>query len=129
MIAEQFYYFSNLNRNSGVWTLDQVFDWGSNFKVVAMGEEERAYLFSMQLILGSIDLVDFQEMHNEYWPGLYKQKSLRRFLGPHPIFCTDPRFLDYMMDWQGDLAWKKNVQEKTHWSQSTAQLSTIQYLL
>lgn len=125
MIAEQFYYFNDLNRDSNVWTLDQVFDWGPNFKVVAMGDEERAYLFSMQLILGSIDLVDFQELHDGYWPDQYKKQTLKEYLGPHPIFCTDPRFLDYMMDWQGDLKWKKNVQEKAHWSQSNAQHSLL----
>lgn len=121
MICEHFYYFNDMNRTSQVWTLDQVFDWGGDFLVVAMGEEELAYLFSMKLMLGDVPLKSFQEMHDYFWENYGRGANLHSYLGTYPIFCTEPSFIDYMVSPYGDLEWQKKVKERKHWSTASQQ--------
>ena len=128
-MIEHFYLFSELNRDGKEWTLEEAFDW-KPCKIISMGDDEDAYLFSMQLMLGEATIVPFQKFHDDYWivddrnMRGYRYETLRDFL-EGVIFCTDPRFLDYMMDHAGDLKWQKNQREKKHWSQPVAQHSML----
>lgn len=123
-MIEHFYLFSELNRDGKTWTLEEAFDW-KPCKIISMGDDEDAYLFSMQLMLGEATILPFQKFHDDYWcDGNYKKSALRDFLAG-VIFCTDPGFLDYMMDYQGDLKWHKFRREKEHWSQPVAQHSML----
>ena len=123
-MIQHFYLFSELNRDGKSWTLEEAFDW-KPCKIISMGDDEDAYLFSMQLMLGEATIVPFQKFHDDYWCNQnYKKQQLRTFL-EGVIFCTDPRFLDYMMNYQGDLQWQKNQREKKHWSQPQAQHSIL----
>ena len=123
-MIEHFYLFSELNRDGKEWTLEEAFDW-KPCKIISMGDDEDAYLFSMQLMLGEATIIPFQKFHDDYWcDEHYKKQKLRDFL-PGVVFCSDPRFLDYMMDYQGDLKWQKNQREKKHWSQPVAQHSLL----
>ena len=117
-MIDNFYMFSDRNRDSNLFPLETVYEnWsGPSSKIISMTEEEDAYLFSMQLMLGPITIVPFQKFHDGYWcDGNYKKQDLRSYLHGF-IFCTNPSLLDYMMNHQGDLQWKKKQKEKAHWS-------------
>lgn len=122
MIAEHFYLFSDLNRQSPTLTLDQVFAWGGGAKIITMTDDEEAYLFSMQLILGSMPQETFQKFHDGYWDNQHFKKETLQSYTRGIIFCTNPSFLDYMMDYKGDLMWNKAQREKNHWSQPDSQI-------
>lgn len=110
-MVEHFYLFSELNRDSKQWTLEAAFAW-KDCKIISMGDDEDAYLFSMQLMLGEANIIPFQKFHDYYWcDGNYKKQQLRDHLHG-TIFCTCPGFLDYMVDHGGDLKWQKNQRRK-----------------
>jgi hypothetical protein len=118
-MIDNFYMFSDLNRDSTLFPLETVYEnWsGSSTKIISMTDDEDAYLFSMQLMLGPITIVPFQKFHDDYWcGGNYKKQDLRSYLRGF-IFCSNPSLLDYMMSYQGDLMWDKKRKEKAHWSQ------------
>lgn len=117
-MIDSLYMFSDLNRDSTLFPLETVFEnWsGSSSKIISMTDDEDAYLFSMQLMLGTITIVPFQKFHDGYWcDGNYKKQDLRSYLCGF-VFCTNPSLLDYMSHHQGDLQWDKKRKEKAHWS-------------
>lgn len=122
-MIDNFYMFSDRNRDSNLFPLETVYEkWsGPSSKIISMTEEEDAYLFSMQLMLGSMTIVPFQKFHDDYWEvdelkrTGYKHVSLVDYLRGF-IFCTNPNLLDFMMSFQGDLQWNKQRKEKAHWS-------------
>ncbi|MNL02718.1 hypothetical protein D3C87_1232370 [compost metagenome] len=110
-MVEHFYLFSELNRDSKPWTIEAAYAWKGG-RIISMGDDEDAYLFSMQLMIGEATIIPFQKFHDDYWDDLnYKQQALRDHLHG-TIFCTHPGFLDYMMDYQGDLKWLKEKRTK-----------------
>lgn len=122
-MINNFYMFSDLNRDSNLFPLETVFEnWtGSPTKIISMTDDEDAYLFSMQLMIGSMTIIPFQKFHDDYWivddrnmTG-YKHMSLRGYFHGY-VFCTNPNLLDYMSHHQGDLQWNKKRKEKAHWS-------------
>ena len=126
-MIDSLYMFSDFNRDSTHFKLEDVFEnWsGSSSKIISMTDDEDAYLFSMQLMLGSMTIVPFRKFHDDYWcDGHYKKQDLRSYLRGF-IFCTNPSFLDYMMNHQGDLQWDKARKEKAHWSKSSSQGSFL----
>lgn len=119
-MIDHLYLFSDLNRDAKNWSLEDTFAW-KPCKIISMGDDEDAYLFSMQFMLGEAKIIPFQKFHDDYWCDLnYKKKPLKDFLGGH-IFCSHPQFLEYMMDYRGDLKWQKAMREKQHWSQQESQ--------
>lgn len=123
-MIDNFYMFSDLNRDSTLFPLETVYEnWaGSSTKIISMTEDEDAYLFSMQLMLGTMTIIPFQKFHDDYWivddrnmTG-YKHMSLRGYFHGF-VFCTNPSLIDYMSSYQGDLQWDKKRKEKAHWSQ------------
>lgn len=125
-MIDKLYMFSDLNRDSGHYKLDDVFStWvqSNDVKLISMGEDEQDYLFAMQLMFGSqAKIIPFQQLHDDYWcDSNYKKQPLREFLRGF-FFSTDPSFLDYMMDNQGDLKWQRKVKERGHWSQADRQI-------
>lgn len=122
-MIDKFFLFSDMNRNSTLYSVEDAFA-VKGARIVAMGDEEDAYLFSMQLLLGSAEIVSFEKFHDDYWPGKYRDLSLSKYLS-EIIFCTDPRFLDYMCDFKGVEVWKKNVREKAHWAKPSTQLNIL----
>lgn len=132
-MVESFYLFSELNRDGKQWSLEAAFCW-KGARIISMGDDEDAYLFSMQLMIGEATIIPFQKFHDDYWivddrnrTG-YKHMALRDHLHG-TIFCTHPGFLEYMMNFQGDLIWQKEKRRKEHWSQSTAQHSILRDFL
>lgn len=104
--------------------------WESNegdHKIIAMGEEEEAYLFSMQLMLGAMTVIPFQKFHDDLWEYLGDRKkhpTIQDFMRGN-YFCSDPNLMDYLYSNYGDLAWAKKHREKKHWSQPEQQTSVF----
>lgn len=122
-MIDKFYLFSDLNRDGKTYELEKVYtEWAStSTKIISMTDDEDAYLFSMQLMLGSMQIIPFQKFHDDYWCDFtYKKASVRDYLAGF-IFCTHPQFLDFMIDYQGDLKWQKLQRERQHWSQEESQ--------
>lgn len=125
-MVESFYLFSELNRDGKPWTIEAAYAW-KGARIISMGDDEDAYLFSMQLMIGEATIIPFQKFHDDYWcDGNYKKTDLKSHLHG-TIFCTHPGLLEYMMDFQGDLKWLKEKRSKEeithraakHWSLST----------
>lgn len=123
-MIDHFYMFSDLNRDGKTWTLEDAFGW-RDCKIISMGDDEDAYLFSMQLMIGEANIIPFQKFHDDGWGNQKETGSLIKYMGSDTYFCSDPRFLDYMTAYNGDLIWQKNQREKAHWSQPTAQHSWL----
>lgn len=118
-MIDNFYMFSDLNRDSNLFPLETVYEnWaGSSSKIISMTDDEDAYLFSMQLMLGAMEIIPFQKFHDDYWCDQgYKKQSLQHYMRGF-VFCTNPSLIDYMVNYQGDLQWDKKRKEKAHWSQ------------
>lgn len=123
-MIKDFYLFSDLNRDGKTWTLEEAFS-TKHCKIISMGDDEDAYLFSMQLMLGAATIVPFQKFHDDYWCDKnYRKQDLRSYLRG-VIFCTHPSLLDYMVNHQGDLQWQKHKRGEEHWSQGKAQHSLL----
>lgn len=103
-----------------MWTLEQAFNCPSS-KIISMTDDEDAYLFSMQFMLGEKTVIPFQKFHDDAWNERAtrgKRESLRQWIGPDVIyFCTDSGLMDYMIDFAGDRRYQKAQREKKHWSQ------------
>lgn len=120
-MIENFYLFSDLNRDSKMWTMEQAFD-TPNSRIIAMDDDEDAYLFSMQLMLGAHTIIPFQKWHDDLW-ALNKDKPSIRAWMQGIVYCTDPNLLDYMLSYRGDLDQQKRHREKKHWSKIDHQIS------
>lgn len=122
-MIDSFYMFSDLNRDGSTFPLETVYEnWsGSSTKIISMTDDEDAYLFSMQLMLGPMNIIPFRKFHDGYWCDRnYKRQPLQDYLRGF-IFCTHPNLLGFMMSFQGDLQWDKEHKKKTHWSQASNQ--------
>lgn len=131
-MIEKFFYFSDMNRDSNQYSLEDAFtQWPTrSTKFISMGDDEDAYLFSMQLMLGKANVIPFQRFHDEYWMNDERKKTGYRYVALRDyldgsIFCTDPYLLGYMSNYQGDLKWAKAQKEKAHWSEPKAQLRIL----
>lgn len=120
-MIDMFYLFCDLNRDSQRWTIDQAFETPKS-RIISMNEDEDAYLFSMQFMLGEREIIPFQKFHDDLWAINKDKPSIRAFMHG-VVWCTDPDLLDYMLSFRGDLMKDKKHHEKKHWSQPVHQIS------
>ena len=120
-MIENFFLFSDLNRDSQKWTIDQAFE-TKGARIISMTEDEDSYLFSMQFMLGEANVIPFQKFHDDLWDLNRDKPSLSRYM-QGIVFCTDQRLQDFMMSYRGDLDKDKIYKEKIHWSQSHHQIT------
>lgn len=116
-MIDKFYLFSDLNRDGNTIPLEDVYEhWsGPMTKIISMSDEEDAYLFSMQLMLGTMNIIPFQKFHDDFWVDRRKEDVLIDYMRGH-IFSTDPNLLDYMSSYRGDLDKDARHKQKKHWS-------------
>lgn len=115
-MIENFFLFSDLNRDSQKWTIDQAFE-TKGARIISMTEEEDSYLFSMQFMLGEVNVIPFQKFHDDLWDLNRNKPHISQYM-QGIVFCTDQRLQDFMMSYRGDLDKDKIYKEKIHWSQS-----------
>jgi len=120
-MIENFFLFSDLNRDSQKWTIDQAFE-TKGARIISMTEDEDSYLFSMQFMLGEVNVIPFQKFHDDLWDLNRNKPHISQYM-QGIVFCTDQRLQDFMMSYRGDLDKDKIYKEKIHWSQSHHQIT------
>lgn len=120
-MIENFFLFSDLNRDSQKWTIDQAFE-TKGARIISMTEDEDSYLFSMQFMLGAANVTPFQKFHDDLWDLNRNKPHISQYM-QGIVFCTDQRLQDFMMSYRGDLDKDKIYKEKIHWSQSHHQIT------
>lgn len=120
-MIENFFLFSDLNRDSQKWTIDQAFE-TKGARIISMTEDEDSYLFSMQFMLGEVNVIPFQKFHDALWDLNRNKPHISQYM-QGIVFCTDQRLQDFMISYRGDLDKDKIYKEKIHWSQSHHQIT------
>lgn len=120
-MIENFFLFSDLNRDSQKWTIDQAFE-TKGARIISMTEDEDSYLFSMQFVLGEANVTPFQKFHDDLWDLNRNKPHISQYM-QGIVFCTDQRLMDFMISYRGDLDKDKIYKEKIHWSQSHHQIT------
>lgn len=120
-MIDNFFLFSDLNRDSQKWTIDQAFETKGAW-IISMTEDEDSYLFSMQFMLGEVNVIPFQKFHDDLWDLNRNKPHISQYM-QGVVFCTDQRLQDFMMSYRGDLDKDKIYKEKIHWSQSHHQIT------